>query len=118
MNTKAFFKFKEHPGDFFRNTDLVKLPDINKDFDEFLIQFLPNYQSDNTVTYLDDLYKLLFDEFESICHKKNFISTSGITCKEKIQEEIELTIERLKYKALDNFYRLLYSQKIEVLNSI
>lgn len=27
MKTQVYFRFREHPGDLFRSTDIVKLPD-------------------------------------------------------------------------------------------
>jgi hypothetical protein len=44
MNTIRF-KYKEHPGDFFRNSDIISLPNPQDDLESFLVQFLKNYQS-------------------------------------------------------------------------
>ncbi|WP_164467988.1 hypothetical protein [Epilithonimonas vandammei] len=51
------FKFKKLPGDLLRGTSTLQLPDPEKDLDTFLVQFLPLYQTDNTVSYVNDLYK-------------------------------------------------------------
>ena len=58
------FKFKKLPSDLLRGTSTLQLPDPEKDLDTFLVQFLPLYQTDNTVSYVNDLYKLLDDDFQ------------------------------------------------------
>ena len=35
-----YFKYKDHPGDFLRNTDVIELPNPQDDLENFLVQFL------------------------------------------------------------------------------
>lgn len=43
---KKYFRFKEHPGDLLRGTLIKELPNPEKEQDDFLLQFLPCYQTD------------------------------------------------------------------------
>ena len=113
-----YFRYKNHPGDLLRNTDIIKLPDPDKDLEEFLIWFLADYQSDFRIAYLDDLYKILENEFISEKEKLELLKTIGLKNNMEIQEEIhELELE-LKNEAYKNFYHLLLENKIEVLSKI
>lgn len=111
MNT-VYFKFNERPGDLFRSTNVTELPNPQKDLESFLIQFLPCYQTDDQVTYLDDLHKLLYDEFSEE-ERKKFIDFIG---SEKTKEEIILEIKKTEKELIDtayqNFYSLILNQKI------
>lgn len=109
-----YFKFREHPGDMFRGTLKQKLPEIDKEFEEFLVQFLPCYQRDNEIAYLNDLYKLLYDEYQDEKDKRNFIEYSELREKNEIKNEITKVEENLKIKALENFYYLVMNNKIKV----
>ena len=40
MKTQVYFRFREHPGDLFRSTDIIELPDPDKDQSTFLVKFL------------------------------------------------------------------------------
>lgn len=113
--TQVHFRFKEHPGDLFRNTDILQLPHPDdKDSDNFLVQFLKNYQTDHTIAYLNDLYKLLYDEF-SDDDKANIIETIGNKTLEQVEEEIETVTAELYAEAYKNFYKLVLNQKIEII---
>mgnify|MGYP006329666943 FL=1 len=45
MTNNVYFRYKEHPGDLFRSTELIKLANPDEDLESFLIQFLNNYQT-------------------------------------------------------------------------
>jgi len=42
MNTISF-KYKEHPGDLLRNTDIIRLPNSDDNLEDFFVWFLNNY---------------------------------------------------------------------------
>ena len=111
------FKYKAHPSDFLRNTGIIMLPNPEEDLESFLIQFLNHYQSDERVTFLDDLYKLIDDEFYSNEDKANFIKIIGNKSEQEIREEILEIENELKNEAYTNFYNLVLTQKIEILGN-
>ena len=118
MKTQVYFRFREHPGDLFRSTDIIELPDPNdKGSDDFLVQFLPNYQSDQTVAYLNDLYKLLNDEFSNDEEKANILEFIEDKTLEQVDEEIKTITQELHIKALNNFYELILNNRIEIINN-
>lgn len=51
------FRHKEHPGDVFRGTVILPLPDPYKDQKNFWIWFRPCFQTSHDVDDLNDLYK-------------------------------------------------------------
>ena len=116
MNTLSF-KYKEHPGDFFRNTDVISLPNPKDDLEIFLVQFLKNYQSDERVTYLDDLYKLLDDDFFKDEDKQEFIKTIGNKTEKEIAAEIQVIENELINEAYSNFYDLVLAKQIEIIDN-
>lgn len=116
MNS-AIFKHKEHLGDFFRNTDVIALPNPQEDLEGFLVQFLKNYQSDARVTYIDDLYKLLNDEFFNDEDKQKFINTTGNKTAKEIKIEIQMIENELKNEAYSNFYNLVLTKQIEIIDN-
>ena len=116
MKTQVYFRFREHPGDLLRSTDIIELPDPDKDQDTFLVHFLPNYQSDQTVAYLNDLYKLFHDEFNDDEDKANIIETVGDKTLEQVDKEIKRVTKELYVEALRNFYELVLNNEIEIIN--
>ena len=114
---KAYFRFKEHPGDLLRNSSLTELPNPKVNLEDFLIWFLGDYQSDTRVTYLDDLYKLLYNEFSTKADEKQFMEFCGKRSLPKLKAEIELTEHRLLNEAYQNFYFLISNNKIEIIGS-
>ena len=116
MKAQVYFRYKEHPGDLFRSTDIIELPDPEKDQDTFLVQFLPNYQSEQTVAYLNDLYKLFHDEFSDDEDKTNIIETVGDKTLEQVDKEIKTVTQKLINQALRNFYILVLNNEIEIIN--
>ena len=110
------FKFKKLPGDLLRGTSTLQLPDPEKDLDTFLVQFLPLYQTDNTVSYVNDLYKLLDDDFQDDDDLIKFINyIGGEKSKEEIKNEIKSIENELIAKAYKNFYQLILENKIEII---
>ena len=73
----VIFRYREHPGDLFRNTDRTELPNREEELENFLVQFLNNYQSDSRVVYVDDLFKLLHNEFSDDLEKEKFLKIIG-----------------------------------------
>lgn len=112
---KTFFKYKTHPGDLLRDTSVVELPNPETDLQNFLLWFLPNYQSSDDIAYLDDLDKLLYDEFEEEEQKQTLLKHFKGNNKEKIKEEINLMELRLKGIAYKHFYELLLDDKIKII---
>ncbi|MGC4127978.1 MAG: hypothetical protein QM564_00140 [Bergeyella sp.] len=114
---KVYFKYKEHPGDFFRNTDIAELPNPQKDLESFLVQFLPNYQSDERIAFLDDLYKLIDDDFFDEKDKVEFVHQIGIKSNAELKTDIQLLENDLKQSAFKNFYNLVQQNKIEIIDN-
>lgn len=112
-----YFKFKDHPGDFLRNTDVNELPNPQDDLENFLVQFLRSYQSDERVTYLDDLYKLLDDELFNEEDKNKIIQISSFTTDQEIKNKIQLVESELKNEAFKNFYNLVQTKQIEFIEN-
>ncbi|MCI3936655.1 hypothetical protein MQX03_05560 [Chryseobacterium aahli] len=115
--TKIYFKFNEHPGDFLRNTDVIELPNPKGDLENFLVQFLKHYQSDEKVTYLDDLYKLLDNDFFEETDKNKFINFIGNKTESEIKNEIKLVENELINEAYQNFYNLIQTNKIQIIEN-
>ncbi|MCX8524919.1 hypothetical protein OF897_13450 [Chryseobacterium formosus] len=116
MMKNVFFRFREHPGDLLRGTSTIQLPDPEKDLDTFLVQFLPLYQTDNTVAYLNDLYKLYYDDFQDEEDLLEFIKyIGGEKTKDELKSEIDNIEKELINEAYENFYRLILENKIEII---
>ncbi len=112
---KIYFRYKVHPGDFLRNSDIIELPNPGNNLEVFLIWFLNNYQIDKRIAYIDDLAKLLNNEFLDENEKKRFEKINGNKTREELLTEIGLIENELKAEAYNNFYHLLLSNKIEIL---
>ncbi len=112
---KTYFRYKKHPGDFFRNTELRALPNPDENLEDFLIWFLDHYQSDSRIALIDDLSKLIDDEFEDENDKAKFIKSIGLKSESELLAEIESIENELKEEAYQNFYSLVREGKIEVL---
>jgi len=112
-----YFKHKDHPGDFLRNTDVIELPNPQSDLENFLVQFLKHYQSDERVTYLDDLYKLLDNEFFNEEDKNKFIQLIACKNDQEIKNKIQLVESELKNEAFKNFYNLIQTKQIEIIEN-
>lgn len=112
-----YFKFKDHPADFFRSTDVIELPNPQEDLESFLVQFLNNYQSDERVTYLDDLYKLLDNEFFNEEDKNKFIQLIAHKSDQEIKNKIQLVENELKNEAFKNFYNLVLTEQIKIIEN-
>lgn len=111
---KVFFRYKIHPGDLLRNSDFIELPNPDENIEGFLIWFLDNYQSDNRIAYINDLSKIVENEFIDSDEKNRFREIYGEKSKEELLLDLSLVENELKAEALSNFYRLLLSQKIEI----
>lgn len=109
--SQVLFKYRVHPGDFFRNAEIAKLPNPEHNFEEFLIWFLDNYQSDSRIAYIDDLSKAIEEENITTI----LIGDKSFKNKSEIQNEIEVIENELKAEAYENFYRLLRENKIEII---
>jgi len=92
----------------------VELPNPDENLEGFLIWFLRTYQSDSRVTYVDDLYKLLHNEFSNEEDRMELLQQVGTKTNIEIQEEIKLVEDELKKEAFENFYKLILSNKIEL----
>lgn len=110
--SEVLFKYRVHPGDFFRNAEIAKLPDPNNDLEGFLIWFLDDYQSDERIAYINDLWMLLEDQQVTPVqvNEKTFYSNG------EIQAEIAELESQLKDEAYRNFYDLLRENKIQIIS--
>lgn len=113
--TKIYFKYLEHPGDFFRSTNVVELPSPQHDTENFLIQFLPNYHSDQRVALINDLYKLLDDEFVDENELIELTNDFGNLSKDEIKSIIKDKENELTDSAFENFYYLILEDKIKII---
>jgi hypothetical protein len=109
------FKYEQHPGDLLRNTDVIQLPNPDDHPEEFLISFLNNYQSDNRVAYLDDLFKLVHNEFITEVEKQAFVKIIGNKTEKEIKQELKSVEDELKNEAYKNFYSLICNHKIKII---
>ncbi len=115
---KIHFRFRKHPGDLLRDTSITQLPDPQKDLDTFLVQFLPLYQTDSTVAYLNDLHKLYYDDFQDDEDLLKFIEyLGGEKTKVELENEINDVEKRLVNEAYENFYSLVLENKIEIITN-
>jgi hypothetical protein len=112
---KILFKYKKHPGDLLRNVEVNSLPNPDENLEEFLVWFLNSYQSDGKVTYYNDLFKLLHNEFFDDIEKEKFIKMIGDKNEKQIKEEIKSVENNLKEEAYKNFYNLILNNKIEII---
>jgi hypothetical protein len=115
MSTPSFH-YTTHPGDLFRNTSVVELPNPETHLEDFLIWFLDCYQTDDRVAYINDLYKLLHNEFRNDEDRIAFMDEIGHLSHSEIQNEIKEVEENLKAEAYENFYCLLRDNKIVLVN--
>jgi hypothetical protein len=111
------FKFKDHPGDFFRSSDTITLPNPQDDLEFFLVQFLKHYQSDERVTYIDDLHKLIDNDFSNEEDKNDLIKVIGNKTEQEINHEIQIIESELKKEAYENFYNLVQTKQIEIIHN-
>src|SRR5690625_344046 len=109
----VYFQYKNPPGDLFRNTDIIEFPDMESE--EFLVWFLPNYQGDFNVAFLNDLYKLYYDEFDKEDEKQDFLNHYDFKNKTEIKNEISVVEKELKQNALENFYRLVRNGEVRII---
>ncbi|NLB63601.1 MAG: hypothetical protein GX801_05770 [Fibrobacter sp.] len=112
--TSTLIQFINHPGDLFRNTQAVKLPDPDTNLEEFLVLFLPYYQSDQQVALLNDLYLLFHKEFPDSEAEKLFKQENDISNDSDVLRKITALESQLKHKAYQNFYHLIREQKLAV----
>ena len=113
----TLFRYRNHPGDLLRNTDTIKLPNPEEELEDFLIHFLSHFQSDSRVTYVDDLFKLLYDDFFNETEKLKFLKIIGNKTEKEIKEEINSVQNELKKEAYKNFYNLILNNKIELITN-
>jgi len=111
---ETYFRYKEHPGDLFRDANLHVLPQVDDQLETLLTSFLMHYQSDARVTYLNDLSMLLNNEFEDETQELLFRKQIGLLSNPEIELEIQSIETKLKAEAFERFYGLLRSGEIEV----
>lgn len=114
---EVFFRYNEHPGDLLRDTSITVLPDPNHNLEDFLVQFLRHYQSDERVAFLNDLYKVIEGELCSDEEEFNNLSIEGYSSDKEVKEEILVIENELKQEAYKNFYHLVFSRKIELIDN-
>lgn len=107
---KLSFKYKIYSGGLFRDNSIQVLPDFKTQKQEFWIWFHPNYQSDEKIAYLNDLYKWYDDELEL-----PEIIQFGHMNKEELSIEIERIEQKLDFESLLYFYELIKSGEIEII---
>lgn len=112
---KTYFKYKEHPGDFFRNTNIVELPNPQDNLQDFLVQFLKSYQSDERIAHIDDLHKFLDNDFFHEEDRNNFMKIISNKTEQEIHNKIKNIEAQLKKEAYENFYSLVQSKQIEII---
>lgn len=118
MTNNVYFRYKEHPGDLFRSTELIKLANPDEDLESFLIQFLNNYQSDQRIAYLNDLYKLEDEQFYDEIPQDGSSSDLPYKSDQEIKREILLLENKLINEAFENFHHLILLKKIDLVTNI
>jgi hypothetical protein len=115
--SKIHFQYRQHPGDFFRNTEISQLPDPSTHFENFIIQFLKHYQSDQRVAHIDDLQKYIDDEFYNEEEKNIFTKSVSSVTIEDIKAEIKHIEIELKNEAFENFYNLILTNQLKIIEN-
>jgi len=87
------------------NTITLHLPDDFSSPWDFIMRYLPNYYQDDTVTYSDDLAKLIEKEFEQGDAAYDILKDqfNGDANNPKIQKEYDLVLAELALKAVEGF---------------
>ena len=114
---KVYFRFKNHPGDLFRDTSIQSLPDPIHEQEAFWVWFHPCYQISDDVSELNDLYKLLHDEdFDEDFKSDNswYVYYSAMS-KEEIKSAIAEYELAITHQSLENFYRLVRNGEVEII---
>lgn len=114
MQNKILFQYKEHPGDFYRDSSIQELPDPYLQQQDFWVWFLPKYQNDETVSLLNDLYKIQDGCFWDENEKAEFMSRNEINNNTELDEKIDQIEEYLTFKSYKNFYQLIRDGKLEI----
>lgn len=109
-----YIKFRKHPGDVFRNTEKSIIPNPIKNQEDFLVNFLTHYQSDQRIADLDDLYKVLYNEFSDEIYENTLLNQKEIDTKTDLQNQIDELEEELMREAYRNFYEWILVGRIEV----
>lgn len=113
---QTYFKFNNHPGDLFRNQELVLLPNYEDDLERFWVSFLDNYQSDYRIASIDDLSKLINDELENDNQRAKLFSQFEIASIDDAKRKLAIIEDCLKREAFENFYKLVAENKIQIVN--
>ena len=114
VQNQIYFHYKEHPGDFLRDDSIQELPDPYSQKQDFWVWFLPNYQNDETVSVLNDLYKIHDDCFSDENEKAEFILRNEIKNNKELDDKINQIEECLSFESYKNFYQLIRSGKLEI----
>ncbi|WP_028666539.1 hypothetical protein [Runella zeae] len=114
----VYFKYKKHPKDLLRSTDVMMLPDPIENLEGFLVQFLKCYQSDERVAYINDLYKFLEEGFLDEEDKGSFIEIIKNKTDKEIEDELLRVEAELKNEAYINFYNLVQDNQIEIIYNV
>ena len=115
-NRKVHFRFKNHPGDLFRDASIQPLPNPEDEQETFWIWFHPCFQISDDVSELNDLYKILHDEeFDEDFKTDNswYGYYTGMS-KEEIQGAIAEYEQEITRDCLENFYRLVRNGEVEI----
>jgi hypothetical protein len=115
---KTYFRYKVHPGDFFRNTDVVELPNPEDNLEQFLIWFLHRFQSDQRIAEINDLSKLTNEEFGGDNERMELEEYYGKCTKDELLTQIAEIENELKAEANCNFYELVLHGDIEIIQEI
>lgn len=107
------FRFKNHPGDLFRNDSVQVLPDFHTDKENFWIWFHPNYSGSETVAYLNDLNKWVEDIGDGV-ENPEFEKWYGKMDLEEIMEKIGSVEKQLDLESLEGCYGMIGGQKIRI----
>ena len=110
-----FFRYKVHPGDLLRNNSVQKLPDPISEQEDFWVWFLPNYQNDETISYLNDLYKIKGDCFQNEQEKRDFETIYGKINQFELDNKIQDIEQQLTFESFRNFYSLVLNGKLDII---
>ncbi|HLS29559.1 MAG TPA: hypothetical protein VK021_01740 [Flavobacteriaceae bacterium] len=109
MKMHLYFKYNNPPSNFI-DKEIHLLPNPQQDIQGFLGWFLKDYQSDERVEHLRELYKLKGEKSDSKAEKQSS------TTKNQVEEEIMTLEDDLRLEACENFYKLLMENTVEIVS--
>lgn len=110
MTKHLYFKYNYPPSDVI-DEEVHLLPNPQQDIEGFLGWFLKDYQSDERVTHLKDLYNKLQSK-----KSNSKVEKQSLNLKVQVEKEITILEDDLRLEACENFYKLLMKNTVEIVS--